>query len=162
MYQAITESGFKEERKQALMTALQEIKDLIFHCQCNETSDQDFILRLKYDTPQKEIPVIASFECLKKSPTETRRKIVCTPYQETDEQKQDETIEHLGGWLGLALTKKALGDEELALACLKRSLDIDPQNPRALELKKQWLFSDFFQKTPSFLFMVFRLFVAFS
>jgi len=52
------------------------------------------------------------------------------------------------GWLGLALTRKALEDEELALACLKRSLDVDSQNPRALELKKQWLVLDFFQKTP--------------
>ena len=41
-------------------------------------------------------------------------------------------------WLGLALTRKALGDEELALACLNRSLDIKPQNPRSLNLKRQW------------------------
>ena len=92
---AIAESGFKEEREQALTTALQKTKDLVFYCQCNETSDQDFILRLKYDTSQEEISAIARFECLKKPPTETRRKIVCTPYQETGEQEQDETIEHL-------------------------------------------------------------------
>ena len=41
-------------------------------------------------------------------------------------------------WLGLALARKALGDDELALACLKRSLDIDPQNLKALNLKKRW------------------------
>lgn len=41
-------------------------------------------------------------------------------------------------WLGLALTRKALGDELLALACLDRSLDFEPKNDRALSVKKQW------------------------
>lgn len=41
-------------------------------------------------------------------------------------------------WMGLALVRKALGDGELAMACLKRSLDIEPQNLKALNLKKQW------------------------
>ena len=55
-------------------------------------------------------------------------------------------------WLGLALTRKALGDEELALACLDRSLDIHPQNPRALSLKKQWCpsLSEIFSNSLSF------------
>ena len=73
-------------------------------------------------------------------------------YIEAEKHFQTFVQSHLDSakaWLGLALTRKALGDEELALACLKRSLDTDPQNSRALELKKQWLFSDFFQKTPS-------------
>ncbi len=52
-------------------------------------------------------------------------------------------------WLGLALTRKALGDEDMALACLYRSLDIDPQYSRALELKKRWLFSNFSLTPPS-------------
>ena len=41
-------------------------------------------------------------------------------------------------WLGLALVRKALGDESLALACLERSLDFDPENSRALSLKRKW------------------------
>lgn len=41
-------------------------------------------------------------------------------------------------WLGLALARKALGDEELALACLERSIDIQPQNSQALLVKKRW------------------------
>ena len=41
-------------------------------------------------------------------------------------------------WLGLALTRKALGDEELALACLNRSLDCNPKNAKTLNLKNQW------------------------
>lgn len=47
-------------------------------------------------------------------------------------------LNHVRAWLGLALARKALGDEELALACLKRSLDFDPDNTRALTLKKKW------------------------
>ena len=92
---AISESNLKEERKQALMTALEGTKDLVFHCQCYETTDQGFILRKKYDTSQDEIAQIAQLECLKKPPTEMRRKIVCMPHQEINEQEQDETIEHL-------------------------------------------------------------------
>ena len=55
-------------------------------------------------------------------------------------------------WLGLALVRKALGDEELALACLKRSLDLDPQNPKALNLKQQWCksLSDLFSNSLCF------------
>lgn len=41
-------------------------------------------------------------------------------------------------WLGLALVRKALRDEELALACLHRSLDFDPENQQALDTKKRW------------------------
>ena len=91
----IAASNFKEERGQALTKALQETKDLIFHCQCYETEDQGFILREKYDTSEEEISTIARFECLKKPPTDKMRKIVCTPHQETDEQSQDEAIEQL-------------------------------------------------------------------
>ena len=53
-------------------------------------------------------------------------------------------------WLGLALARKALGDAELALASLNRVLDINPENQKALQLKKQWcpsvseIFSDSF------------------
>ena len=42
-------------------------------------------------------------------------------------------------WIGLALARKATGDEELALACLDRSLDLDPQCQKALNLKNKWL-----------------------
>ena len=41
-------------------------------------------------------------------------------------------------WLGLALVRKALGDEELALSCLQRCLDFDSNNYKALNLKQQW------------------------
>ncbi len=41
-------------------------------------------------------------------------------------------------WQGLALVRKALGDEDLALACLNRSLDIEPHNQKALRLKHRW------------------------
>ena len=47
-------------------------------------------------------------------------------------------LTHWKAWMGLALTRKALGDEELALACLEQSLDIYPKNSKALELKKNW------------------------
>ena len=41
-------------------------------------------------------------------------------------------------WLGLALSRKALGEKDLALACLKQCLDFDPENQMALNLKKKW------------------------
>ena len=41
-------------------------------------------------------------------------------------------------WLGLAITRKALGEGELAWSCLEKSLDIEPQNQQALALKKRW------------------------
>lgn len=62
-------------------------------------------------------------------------------YKKAEEYFQTFIKSHLDSakaWLGLALTRKALGDESLALACLKRSLDFDPENPRALSLEKQW------------------------
>ena len=46
--------------------------------------------------------------------------------------------EHEKAWLGLALSRKALNDDELAEACLFRCLDINPQNRTALTLKKKW------------------------
>lgn len=46
--------------------------------------------------------------------------------------------DHDKAWLGLAVSRKALGDEELAGACLLRSLDFNPQNRTALELKHKW------------------------
>lgn len=45
---------------------------------------------------------------------------------------------HSRAWLGLALSRKALGDKELAFACLERCLDFDPENQMALKLKKKW------------------------
>ena len=41
-------------------------------------------------------------------------------------------------WMGLALSRKALGDKELAMACLKRCLDLDPKNKKALKLLEKW------------------------
>lgn len=41
-------------------------------------------------------------------------------------------------WLGLALARKALGEKELALACLKKCLDIEPKNTKALKIYKKW------------------------
>lgn len=41
-------------------------------------------------------------------------------------------------WLGLSLARKALKDNELALACLERCLDFEPSNKQALKTKKQW------------------------
>ena len=41
-------------------------------------------------------------------------------------------------WLGLAIVRKALGEEELAWSSLEKSLDIEPQNQKALTLKKHW------------------------
>ncbi|MCZ0932140.1 MAG: hypothetical protein OXJ52_03195 [Oligoflexia bacterium] len=41
-------------------------------------------------------------------------------------------------WLGLAIARKALGEEELAWSCLEKCLDIEPQNSQALKLKKRW------------------------
>ena len=41
-------------------------------------------------------------------------------------------------WLGLALSRKALKETALAKACLYRVLDLDPKNPKALWLKKEW------------------------
>ena len=45
---------------------------------------------------------------------------------------------HARAWMGLALTRRALKESELAEACLYRCLDFDPRNQRALQLKKQW------------------------
>ena len=62
-------------------------------------------------------------------------------YKEAEKHFQNFIKAHFNdpkAWLGLALTRKALGDEELALACLNRCLDFDPQNPKALMLKKHW------------------------
>lgn len=41
-------------------------------------------------------------------------------------------------WMGLALTRKALGDEDLAVACLNRSLDFNPKDLKAVNLKRKW------------------------
>ena len=41
-------------------------------------------------------------------------------------------------WLGLALSRKALGEDELAEGALLRSLDFNPKNPEALKLKNKW------------------------
>lgn len=41
-------------------------------------------------------------------------------------------------WLGIAISRKALGDIELAWACLKKGLDLNPQNAQALKLEKKW------------------------
>ena len=62
-------------------------------------------------------------------------------YKEAKEHFQTfikSNLDSAKAWLGLALTRKALGDKLLALACLNRSLDFDPENFRALNLKKQW------------------------
>ena len=62
-------------------------------------------------------------------------------YKEAEEKFQTfikSNLDSSEAWLGLALTRKALGDEPLALACLNRSLDFDPENFRALSLKKRW------------------------
>jgi len=42
-------------------------------------------------------------------------------------------------WLGIALSRKALGDTPMAWACLKKTLDLNPQNSQALKLEKKWL-----------------------
>ena len=62
-------------------------------------------------------------------------------YKESEKYFQTFAKAHLNdpkAWLGLALTRKALGDEELALACLTRCLDIDSQNEKALNLNEKW------------------------
>ena len=41
-------------------------------------------------------------------------------------------------WLGVAISRKALGEVELGEACLKRCLDLDPKNPQALKLSQKW------------------------
>ena len=41
-------------------------------------------------------------------------------------------------WLGLAISRKGLGDIELAWACLKKCLDLNSKNQQALNLEKQW------------------------
>ena len=41
-------------------------------------------------------------------------------------------------WLGIAICRKALGDRELAWACLKKCFDLNPANVQALKLEKKW------------------------
>lgn len=41
-------------------------------------------------------------------------------------------------WLGLALSRRALNEPELARACLSHCLDLNPQNKQALQLKEKW------------------------
>ena len=50
----------------------------------------------------------------------------------------DNQPEHEKAWMGLALSRKILGDEELAEACLLRCLDIKPNNAAAIKLKEKW------------------------
>ena len=57
-------------------------------------------------------------------------------------------------WLGLALARKSLGDTELAWACLKKCLDMDPENAQALKVKKQWSQSIFDSSLSSLSFSV--------
>ena len=47
-------------------------------------------------------------------------------------------VSHSGAWLGLALSRKALGERELAQASLLRALDFNPRLQTALSLKNQW------------------------
>jgi len=47
-------------------------------------------------------------------------------------------LNHDQAWIGLAITRKVSGDDDLALACLKRSLDFNPNNKKALRLKQKW------------------------
>ena len=42
-------------------------------------------------------------------------------------------------WLGIAISRKALGDTELAWACLKKCFDLTPKNSQALKLEKKWM-----------------------
>lgn len=42
-------------------------------------------------------------------------------------------------WLGIAISRKALGDAELAWACLKKCFDLNPKNSQALKLEKKWI-----------------------
>ena len=41
-------------------------------------------------------------------------------------------------WLGLALSRKALGRDDMALACLRRFLDRNPEHKKAFYLEKLW------------------------
>jgi len=41
-------------------------------------------------------------------------------------------------WLGLAINRYFLGDEEIALGCLDRCLDVNPHHVKAFELKQKW------------------------
>ena len=46
--------------------------------------------------------------------------------------------DNLKAWLGLALSRRALNEWELAEACLSHCLDLDPYNKQALQLKEKW------------------------
>ena len=46
--------------------------------------------------------------------------------------------ENAKAWIGLAVSRKALQEEELAKACLSRALDFQPKNKEALHLKEEW------------------------
>ena len=41
-------------------------------------------------------------------------------------------------WLGIAISRKTLGDTELAWACLKKCFDLNQKNLQALKLEKKW------------------------
>ena len=41
-------------------------------------------------------------------------------------------------WLGLALVRRALGKDDMALACLRRCLDLNPRDEKACYLEKLW------------------------
>ena len=62
-------------------------------------------------------------------------------YHLAEQNFQDYLKAHLQSakaWLGLSLARKALGETELALACLKKCLDIEPNNTQALKIQKKW------------------------
>ena len=55
-------------------------------------------------------------------------------------------------WLGLALSRKGLKEQVLALACLEQCLDLDPENKPAKQFKNQWIKTDTRFTGPEFAF----------
>ena len=49
-----------------------------------------------------------------------------------------EEPENAKAWIGLAVSRKALQEEELAKGCLLRALDFQPKNKEALRLREKW------------------------
>ena len=49
-----------------------------------------------------------------------------------------DNLDSIQAWLGLAISRKALGEVELGEACLKKCLDLEPKNTQALKLHQKW------------------------
>ena len=84
---SVEEGDFEEEREQALKGLLQNTRDIILQCQCNE--DTFFTLRHKYDTPEEEQSQIGIEECSKRGHTNDSLRVTCQHHESIEQEEKD-------------------------------------------------------------------------